>query len=139
VIQTGKREFEIDDLASVHELSTVVGNIPIIFHEAKINQDQLELRVGMPQSATASQQWQNISMQLQNRLQILDGRGTPLDHRGTSQMMNGRSVEWVLQYAANNQDHSRRAKRLQWTIPTDSRELVVPIRFDNIPLFDDNN
>jgi len=138
LVQTKMRDFEIDNLAELHELATTVNGIPVTFHDLKVKDDQCVLRVGMPQSSAANPQWQNIVNQIQTRLQLLDTRGNELDHRGAGMNMDGQSAEFTINFGANNGDRTRRPAKLVWEIPTESREITVPIRFTDIPLFEDN-
>jgi hypothetical protein len=138
VVQTKMHDFQIENLADLHELSTNVNGMTVTFHELKINNDQCELHVGVPQSSMSNPQWANLTNQIQTRLRLLDAQGNEFAHRGMGTNIDGRSVEFTIQFGSNNGDRAHKPARLVWEIPIESREITVPIRFTDIPLFEDN-
>jgi hypothetical protein len=96
------------------------------------------VRMSIPQTSMQNQLFQTLQNQFMTRMRLLDAQGNELDHRGMGTNMDGTTFEYTVQFARNTRGMNRRPAKLIWEIPLESREITVPLRFSDIPLFDDN-
>jgi hypothetical protein len=138
LLQTKVRDFTVENPAETHDVPINISGMPVAFKELIVKPDSYEVHFSVPQTATQHPQFQALAGELQTRLRLVDARGTDLDHRGMGTIMNGTTFEFSIQFARDNRNALRRPVRLIWEIPLESREITVPIRFNDIPLFEDN-
>ena len=141
VMQTKVRDFEIDNPTDVHDVSTSINGMQVTFRELSAKGDFFEVRMSIPQASIGSPPFQTLGNQFQTRLRLLDAQGNELDHRGMGTNMDGTSFDFNIQFVRTLNGRAgpvRKPTRLVWAIPLESREITVPIRFNDIPLFEDN-
>jgi hypothetical protein len=136
-VQTKVQELHIDDVLHLKPTSTSVQGIQITLQSFQKKDEGYELRVLVNQPNFASPAWQLLMEQIQFRLRILDSRGNELDHRGMSTNANANRFELSLEFGSPPGRAAREPSQLVWDIPTETKSLVVPINFTNIPLFDE--
>lgn len=140
VIQVESQTLDMRDLAGFRPVTRIIYNMPVEFQEFKRNGDAWQLRLHINQPNYGSADWQQLMEGVQNRLQILDSQGTPLDRRGMSTGSSNGTIDMTLDFARSNGPNGQLCgdpARLLWEVPTKTRQLTVPIEFDNLPLFDD--
>ena len=82
LVQTKSEQIEIPDIKNAHEITRVVSDMPVVFHELKKNGETWELRVGANPQAFGPNRWNQFNQMVQNNLRLLDEKGQALDHRG---------------------------------------------------------
>ena len=73
-------------------------------------------------------------------LQIFDSEGNALDHHGMSTKAENGNVELSLDFARGNLPNGHvcgEPVRLTWLVTQRTREVLVPIEFDHLPMFDE--
>lgn len=136
-VQTKVQQLQVPDVLHMRDFNASVRSTHIVFRDLrKKDENTYELRVGVGQPNFGSPEWRDVYDQAQNRLKLLDARGGEFDHRGMSTSANGNALELVLLFASSTP--GRVPDRLSWDVPTESKELIVPINFDDIPMFEDN-
>jgi hypothetical protein len=139
VIQTASQTIEIRDLASLGQTVKVIAGMQVTFEDMKKNGDIWRLRFRVAQPNFGGPEWQQLIDGAQNRLQVLDADGNPLDHRGMSTSSNNATIDLALDFARGNRPDGRvigEPVRLVWVVPTKTREISLPIEFDDLPMFD---
>jgi hypothetical protein len=137
LIQTRSQQVQIPDVKNVHEITRVVGDMPILFHDLKKNAGTWQLRFGANPQAFGPNRWGQLQQSVQQNLQLLDDKGQPLDHRGMSSSGNNNGVEFTLMFSADarpNGGSSGDPAKLFWEVPTASREIRVPFDFKDLPM-----
>jgi hypothetical protein len=138
MLQTKVRDFQIVMPLNAHDIDTDLNGMPVMFRGMNTKPDYYEVRMSVPQSAMQHRMFQSLQSQLMTRMRLLDDQGNEIDHRGMGQNMDGTNFEFTVQFARNNRGLNRKPTKLIWEIPLESREITVPLRFTDIPLFDDN-
>jgi hypothetical protein len=140
VIQVESQKIEMRELASFRPITRTIYNMPITLQEFKKTGDTWQLHLHISQPNFGSPDWPQLMEGVQNRLHILDADGNLLDHRGMSTNSNNSSMDMTLDFARSNGPNgqlSGEPARLAWEVPTKTRQLTVPIEFNDLPLFDD--
>jgi len=141
VIQTESQTIELRDLASIGQTVKVISGMQVTFEDIKKNGDNWQLRFRVAQPNFGGPEWQQLIEGAQSRLQVLDADGNALDHRGLSTRAENATIELALDFARGNRPDGRLCGdpvRLVWVVPTRTREISVPIEFDNLPMFEGN-
>lgn len=139
LIQVESEKVEIADLTSLKPTTRLVHNLQATFEQMKQVGGSWQLRIHVDRPAFGGPDWQQFMEGAQNRLKVLDAEGNPLSRRGTSTTVNNNTVEITLDFFQANRPDGHLCGppiRLEWEVPTKTRELTVPINFRDLPLFD---
>jgi len=143
-IQTLSQNWEIDGPVSMSPTTRLVDSIPVTIDSftPSHGSDSFELQASIP-SAWSSKGAQDEMMELiRKRLTVLDAEGKPLllgsvDSRGTN---DGTEVSADFNRAPQPDGSSTGpATKLIWDIPAETRDLVVPFEFKDLPINDPFN
>ena len=142
VLQTESQTIEFrDNLAGLSHSTRTISGMKVTFEEMKKNGDNwwlLRLRVDQPNFA--GPEWQELVQGAQSMLQIFDSEGNALDHHGMSTKAENGNVELSLDFARGNLPNGHvcgEPVRLTWLVTQRTREVLVPIEFDHLPMFDE--
>lgn len=140
LIQLESEKIEIPNLTSLKPTTRLVNGLQATFEEMKKVGDSWQLHIRVDRPGFGGPEWQQFMEGAQNRLRVLDADGNPLDRRGTSTSVNNNVVEMTLDFFQPNRPDGHPSPppaRLVWEVPTKTRELTVPIHFQDLPLFDE--
>jgi hypothetical protein len=140
VIQLESQKIEIPDLSNLKQTTKQILGMQVVFEEMKKNADAWQLHVRVAQPNFADPQWQQLMDGIQNRMQVVDAEGIALDHRGMSSNASNTTIELSLEFGRSTRPDGKPSgdpTRLVWEVPTRTRNLTVPVEFDDLPLFDD--
>lgn len=146
IVQVRSQKISIANLPAASEHTEVVRGTRITIHDFKKGDgDQYTLKLSIKQPggvavlpAGADQfTWEELQSSIQTHLQVQDARGQSLDHRGWSSSTRNDAMEITLTFAASQSTEGKPTGdpvKLSWEIPVETRELIVPIEFDNLPM-----
>ena len=138
VVQTKSQQIQIPDITGIKELTRVVADIPVIFHEMKKNGEIWELRLSANPQTLGPGRWNQFNQSVQTNLQLLDNAGQVLDHRGMRSRGNGNGIEFTLLFAKSVRPSDARSSgdptKLLWEVSTGSKEINVPFEFKDLPM-----
>jgi len=139
-VQTKSQQIQIADLMKMKDHHESLKSMDVTFKEVTQKNDVYELKLVIYTSPLAPPEFRNIYEQVQNNLHLLDDRGQELQHRGMSsspvQQGAEAGLEITLQFGINMP--GRPPEKLVWDVPTEFKEIIVPIHFNDIPLFENN-
>jgi hypothetical protein len=138
VIQTRAEKFVLENALSLRETTKTVNGTQITFKDMKKVGDayQLHLRIAQPNFGGA--EWQQLVEGVQTRLQLQDAAGNTFDHRGMSSSGSNDAVDMTLDFGRFPRPDGRTLggpAKIVWEIPTETKEVNVPIEFKDLPLF----
>ena len=140
IIQTKVQRMEIPDLMHLRQTTKLINGSQITFQEMKKTAgDTYQLRLRIAQSNIGGPEWQQLVEGVQSRMQVVDSEGNPLDHRGMSSSGNNDSIDMTLDFAHAARPDGRptgEPAKIVWDIPTETREITLPIEFKDLPMFE---
>lgn len=140
IVQLESEKLEIADVASLKPTTRLVHHVRATFQEMKQVGEAWQLRVHVDRPPFGDPDWQQFIEGAQTRMKVLDADGNALDRRGTTTSINNATFDMTLDYARNNRPDGRLVgppTRIEWDVPTKTREVTVPIEFHDLPLFDE--
>ncbi|HXE54438.1 MAG TPA: HEAT repeat domain-containing protein [Tepidisphaeraceae bacterium] len=140
IVQTKVQELTIPDIMSVKNTTRTIHGMEVTFEDVRRQDANYELRLSVAHPNFGSPEWPQLMEQVQSRLRLEDASGHPLDHRGFVTNANNNAIQLQLTFARMPRPDGHptgEPSRLVWDIPTESKEVSVPIRFDDLPLFDE--
>ncbi|HET6250603.1 MAG TPA: hypothetical protein VFE47_23145 [Tepidisphaeraceae bacterium] len=137
LIQTKSQRIEIPDIKNVKEMTRIVGDMPVVFHEMKKTNEIWELRLSGNPQALGNNRWAQFNQSVQTNLQVLDDKGQMLEHRGMSSRGDNNGIEFTLMFSPSLRPDGRNSSdpaKLVWEVPTASKEIEVPFDFKDLPM-----
>ncbi|HWE03593.1 MAG TPA: hypothetical protein VG326_14405 [Tepidisphaeraceae bacterium] len=138
VVQTKSQQIQIPDIVGIKEVTRVVADIPVVFHEMKKNGEIWELRLSANPQALGPGRWNQFNQSVQSNLQVVDNAGQILDHRGMRSRGTGNGIEFTLLFAKSMRPSDARSSgdpaKVLWEISTGSKEINVPFEFKDLPM-----
>ena len=133
-VQTKVQQVQIPDVTKVKNFHVPVRGMDITVKDLVQKENNYELRLSIVQSPNLPPELRNVYELVQNNLRLVDNRGTELPHHGMSSNPRPDGTEITLIFGQTIP--ARAPDKLIWDIPLESKPLVVPIQFTDIPLFD---
>src|SRR5205823_14936352 len=120
---------------TVAEKPLVIGGVPVVLRDCKKNSDLYEVRLSVTPDATNN--WIRLQQAMQGKLQWLDAAGHPLDRRGSGSRPAGGDIEITASFARGQRGDGNQVgepTKLVWDVPTETRDLTVPIEFKDLDM-----
>ena len=133
-VQTKVQQIQIPDIMKVKNFHVPIRGMDITVKDLVQKDNNYELRVSIVQSPNLPPELRNVYELVQNNLRLVDNRGIELPHHGMSSNPRPDGTEITLIFGQTIPAHA--PDKLMWDIPLESKPLVVPIHFTDIPLFD---
>jgi hypothetical protein len=137
-VQTKSQKIEVNNLPGVKEHVEAAGGTRVTIHEfKKAGDSQYQLRIAIGQDAAGNGLWELMQNSIHTRLRVLDAAGRTWDSRGWSTTSNNTELSMEITYVRGNSPDGHPVGdpvKLEWEIPTDTRDLTVPFEFTDVPL-----
>jgi hypothetical protein len=137
-IQTKSQQIQVPDLTRMKEVTRVIAEVPVIFHDMKKNGEIWELRLSANPQTLGPGRWNQFNTSVQTNLHILDDAGQTLDQRGMRSRGNGTGIEFTMMYAKSVRPTDGRTSgdpsKLLWEVSTASKEVNVQFEFKDLPM-----
>lgn len=142
VVQTGTDTWELHDPASMSATTRLVDSVPVTlesFFPARAGAEGYELQAALPTGYNSRGTQDEITELMRKRMRVLDenGRafGPPLvDSRGTND-----GAEITADFTPPQGGRVGTPAKIVWEIPVETRQLVVPFDFRDLPINDPFN
>lgn len=142
VIQTATDTWEVRDPASMSATTRLVDSVPVTlesFFPARAGGEGYELQAALPTGYNSRGTQDEITELIRKRMKVLDENGRALnppvvDSRGTND-----GAEITADFTLPKGGRPGSPSRIVWEIPVETRQLVVPFDFKNIPINDPFN
>lgn len=138
-LQSKSQRVELGNLSAVKDREQTVAGTRVVFRDfKKTDADTYTLRVVVAQQPDAGEAWEQLHNSLQTRLKVLDAAGQPLDPRGYGSTGRNNEVEMILTFGPSQRPEDGRKSgdpvRVVWEVPTETRDVIVPFEFTDLPL-----
>ena len=143
-VQTRGRRIEVDHLPAAPERDEVVNGMRLTFRDFKKSEGKtwtLRLRLAYADAAHAgrprpieTELWQ---ANIQTRLKVLDAGGQALEYTGFGSSGGAETMDVQLTFSPSQALDGRTSGdpvKLAWEIPTETRDVVVPFEFADLPM-----
>jgi hypothetical protein len=138
-IQTRAARLEVPDIRNARSVTRAAGGVRFTVHQLTKNGDNWQLAVTVqPEEAAGQQQWERIQQIVSMAdMKLLDDRGEPL-HRGSQSTTGGAGqMEMTVEFTSRGWGRNRQPGEpsvLVWTVPTATKDIVVPFEFRDLPI-----
>jgi len=133
-VQTKSQQVQIGDVMKAKDQHVSLKGMDVTLKEVTQKPEGFEMKLVVVTSPLAPPELRNIYDQVQNNLHLLDERGQELPHSGISSTPIQDGAQINLQFMSGVP--GRTPDKMLWEVPTEFRQVVVPIHFNDVPLFD---
>jgi hypothetical protein len=134
LLQTRSEKTEISDVLAARNETRAAGGKRFTLKEVRRTGDSYQLVITLYRSGWQQNEWNY--MYTYNAFRLVDGKGNPLTRVSNSTAhSNAESMEMTLTYQrVLFNDAAGEPAKLLWEVPTETKEVVVPFEFTDLPL-----
>ena len=141
VVQTRAETWRVPDPLGMSPATRLVDSIPVTLEglTRRAAGDSYELQATIPDGWTSPAIQEEVLELIRNRLRVLDAAGHPLSLSGTDTQATSDGTEISAEFSRTPQGGGAKAglpATLVWDVPADTRTLVVPFDFKDVPIPD---
>jgi hypothetical protein len=133
-IQTKSQQIQIGDVMKTKDQHVSLKFMDVTLKEVTQRPDGFDMKLVIVTSPLAPPELRSIYDQVQNNLHLLDERGQELPHGGINSTPIQDGAQINLQFIQGMP--GRTPEKMVWEVPTEFKQIAVPIHFTDIPLFD---
>jgi hypothetical protein len=140
-VQTASENWVIDDPLSASAVTHLVDSIPVTFESltATAAGDHYELQASIPSGWTSRGSQDELLELVHSRMRVLDNGGHPLSMTSYDSHNTNDGAEITVDFGRDplpDGAHPGPPAKLTWDIPSETRDLVVPFDFKDVPIVD---
>jgi len=139
IVQTQTEVVEIGDILNVKNLERQVGTKRFLIKSVRKDGEGYRIEMTMFPSPMSAEEWQQFSYPY-GRIQLLDAEDRPLSPSsgGGGGGNNGEGANFYKVFQRSNHGEPDKAPgepaKFRWELPLKTREVVIPIELNDIPL-----
>ena len=140
-VQTRSENWEVPDPVGMPAVTRLVDGIPVTLASfgPKTASEEYQLQVRIPDGWANRLTMGQIMESLRTRLQVFDDSGNPLTLRDISEHGLGSGISFELDFIPDARPDGTppgKPERLDWEVPTETRQLTIPFEFRDLPIAD---
>ncbi len=137
VVQTESETVEIADILHARNVTRSVGPRRFKLNELKQDGEHYTLNLTLYPGELTPGDWRNFSNSA-GRILLVDEQGQTYNAPGASVLISDQFANLSIPYKAHAPQISKEKigppAKMLWQLPTQAREVVVPVRFDDLPM-----